>query len=291
MKKYRFNKRVQNSEKNADVTWINPLMPKRFNSTMISLHAYGESVFQPGYKGNAFRIYCWAVEYVYDGVLQISSDGESWRLKAGDVLLLHPHKSYARSTVGETAVVKREIMLNNSPLLSILCNRSVLNGRNVVHCTTPGRVEKYFSCLKELVSSSEPAEDFEMQIGNTVFAIFNELIYQCERSGIYDSFAELFATLDIFSADLSLEKMAAHFNVTKRTLNRIFHKQYRCSPGKYLIVCRMKYAAQLLKSNTLSIKAVGEECGYKSTSFFCSEFKKYYSMTPLEFRERSDFPG
>lgn len=284
MKKYCFTKRVRRGEKNADVTWVNPLAPKRFTSAMLSVHACGESVFQPGYRGTAFSIHCWAVEFVYEGVLQIDSEDGSWRLKAGDVLLLYPHQSYARSSVGEKAVVKKEIMLNNSPLLSILCNRSNLNGRHVVHCTSPDRVKEYFDKLQQLVSSSEPAENFEVQIGNIVFAVFNELIYQCETSGVYHSFAELFSTLDIFSSDLSLEKMAAHFHTSKRTLIRIFHKQYGCSPGKYLISCRMKYAAQLLKNHNLSIRAVAEECGYKSPSFFSAEFKKYFSMTPLEYR-------
>lgn len=286
MRKYRFIKRVQRGEKNADVTWINPLRSKRFNSAMISLHACGESVFQPGYKGSSFPIHCWAVEFVCEGTLQIDCEDETWRLKAGDVLLLYPRRSYARSTVGEHAVAKKEIMLNNSPLLSILCNRSNLNGRNVVHCTNPERVKQYFDQLQELVSSSAPVEELELQIGNTVFAVFNELIYQCETSGVYHSFAELFSTLDIFSSDLSLAKMAEHFHTSKRTLTRIFHRQYGCSPGKYLISCRMKYAVQLLKSRTLSIKEIAEECGYKSTSFFCAEFKKSFSMTPLEYRNQ-----
>ena len=44
------------------------------------------------------------------------------------------------------------------------------------------------------------------------------------------------------------------------------------------------YAAQLLGSNTLSVKNIAEECGYKHTSFFIAEFKKYFRKTPLEYR-------
>ena len=57
------------------------------------------------------------------------------------------------------------------------------------------------------------------------------------------------------------------------------------TPLQYLIFSRMKYASQLLCSNALSIKAVAEECGYRSPSFFSAEFKKYFGKTPLEFRE------
>ena len=91
--------------------------------------------------------------------------------------------------------------------------------------------------------------------------------------------------LDVFQPDLTLERMAEHFKVGKRTLNRMFNRQLNCSPFQYLISARMKYAVQLLRSNTLSIKNIAEECGYKHTSFFIAEFKKYFRKTPLEYRK------
>ena len=79
--------------------------------------------------------------------------------------------------------------------------------------------------------------------------------------------------------------MADHFKTGKRTLNRMFKKQLNCSPCRYLIRARMKYASQLLRSNTLSVKNIAEECGYTNTSFFIAKFKQYFSRTPLEYRK------
>ena len=40
-----------------------------------------------------------------------------------------------------------------------------------------------------------------------------------------------------------------------------------------------------LRSNTLSIKNIAEECGYRNTSFFITKFKQYFNRTPLEYRK------
>jgi len=40
-----------------------------------------------------------------------------------------------------------------------------------------------------------------------------------------------------------------------------------------------------LRSNTLSVKNIAEECGYTNTSFFIAKFKQYFNRTPLEYRK------
>jgi AraC-like DNA-binding protein len=53
---------------------------------------------------------------------------------------------------------------------------------------------------------------------------------------------------------------------------------------------RMQYALQLLSSNSMQIKNIEEECGYRSTSFFIKEFKKYFNETPRNYRiSKTDF--
>ena len=176
-------------------------------------------------------------------------------------------------------------MLNNSPLISILCNRSDLNGREVIRCSDPAAVEAYFDRIRQAVTSPDEDGKQERTLSNTIFALFTEIIAQCGSASVYTSFDDQLKQLDVFQPDLTLERMAEHFKVGKRTLNRMFNRQLNCSPFQYLISARMKYATQLLRSNTLSIKNVAEECGYNHPSFFIAEFKKYFNRTPLEYRK------
>ena len=277
--------RKRKRKSNEDVTWINAVRMPYYNPTLISLYSYGESQLNPGYKGNAYPMAYWGVEYICSGELLIIRDDTTLHLKAGDLLILYPGMRYMRVNSGTVPVKKKEIMLNNSPLISILCNRSDLKGREVIHCSNPQEVERYFDTVQKLVSMPRSDVDLEQALPNTVFALFTEIITRCKEKSIYTSFDDQLKNLDVFSPDLTLEKIAEHFSVGTRTLNRMFNKHLNCSPFQYLISARMRYAAQLLSSNTLSIREVAEECGYKSASFFIAEFKKYFQKTPLEYRK------
>ena len=282
--------RKRKKKSNEDVTWINAVRMPYYNPTLISLYSYGESLLNPGYKGNAYPMTYWGVEYICAGELSIIRDDTVLHLKEGDLLILYPGMRYMRMNSGTVPVKKKEIMLNNSPLISILCNRSDLKGREVIHCSNPEKVEKFFDTVQRLVSSSDKTVDLEQELPNTVFALFTEIIIKCKEKSIYNSFDDQLKNLDVFSPDLTLEKIAEHFSVGTRTLNRMFNKHLNCSPFQYLIAARMRYAAQLLSSNTLSIREVAEECGYKSASFFIAEFKKYFQKTPLEYRHSPLLP-
>ena len=268
-----------------DVTWINADRMPYYNSAMISLYASGESVLQPGYSYRPQRMVYWALEYICEGEFVITRDENRFRLSAGDLLILYPGCEYSRANPGNVQVKKKEIMLNNSPMLSILCNRSDLNGRDMLRCSDPATVEAYFDRIRELVVHSEEDGNSGRVLQNTIFALFTEIIAQCGEKSVYNSFEDQLKQLNVFSPDLTLERMADHFKVSIRTLNRMFNRQLNCSPFQYLISARMKYATQLLRSNTLSIKNVAEECGYKNSSFFIAEFKKYFRATPLEYRK------
>jgi len=268
-----------------DEIWLNTNRMPYYNSAMISLYASGESVFNHGYKSNSLPQVYWAVTYVCGGEYLVSRDENRYRLTAGDLLILHPGFHYSRENQGNTPVKNKELMLNNSPLISILCNRSDLNGREVVRCSDPAAVEAYFDRIRQAVTVPDDSGKLERFLSNTIFALFTEIIAQCGSASVYTSFDDQLKQLDVFQPDLTLERMAEHFKVSIRTLNRMFNRQLNCSPFQYLISARMKYAAQLLRSNTLSIKNVAEECGYNHPSFFIAEFKKYFRATPLEYRK------
>ena len=282
---WKFICRKRKQKYSEDVTWLNTDRMPYYNSATIKLYASGESVLEPGYRLKSSPMVYWAVEYVCEGEFLVTQGENRYRLTAGDLLILHPRGKYSRANPGNVPVKKKELMLNNSPLISILCNRSDLNGREVLRCSDPAAVETYFDRIRQAVTSPDENGKLERELTNMIFALFTEIIAQCGSSSVYTSFDDQLKQLDVFQPDLTLDRMAEHFKVSIRTLNRMFNRQLNCSPYQYLISARMKYAAQLLSSNTLSVKNIAEECGYKHTSFFIAEFKKYFRKTPLEYRK------
>jgi len=46
-------------------------------------------------------------------------------------------------------------------------------------------------------------------------------------------------------------------------------------------------ASLLLKNTDKTITQISSECGYSTSSWFISEFKKKFSLTPKDFRYKS----
>ena len=281
--KPRFLCRKRNLKYLKDVTWINIDRMPSYGSNAISIYACGNSLVSPGHKWKPRSMSYFSLEYICEGNLTFVTQEGNFLLKPGDLLILYPRKIYQELNHGPSPVKKRELLLNSSSLLSILCSHSELNGREVVHCSDPAVIEEYFKKFELLTSSPISQRTLLQEIPNTVFSLFTELIAQCRESNTSITFENQLKELDVFSPNLTLDHMADHFKVSKCTLNRMFMKQLHLTPFQYIIAMRMRYAVQLLRSNSLLVKDIAEECGYRNTSFFIAEFKKYFKMPPLQY--------
>lgn len=88
-----------------------------------------------------------------------------------------------------------------------------------------------------------------------------------------------------FSNDINLNAIADHLNYSPSYLTKIFFNVYGCTPSKYLNNLRMNHAQHLLKHEPgLSVKQIGEICGYHDQGYFSRAFKKHTGKSPLEFR-------
>lgn len=83
----------------------------------------------------------------------------------------------------------------------------------------------------------------------------------------------------------TVTEMAQRLNISIRTLNRIFHKQFGITPIDMVIRERMAAAHAMLEETDTTVAAVARELGYESTTSFCRLFKKYTGKAPRECRE------
>lgn len=64
---------------------------------------------------------------------------------------------------------------------------------------------------------------------------------------------------------------------------RMFKNHFGISFGKYLGIVRLKIAKELLEKETVSSAAM--KCGFSNISFFSTEFKKLYDMSPMQYKK------
>ncbi len=87
-----------------------------------------------------------------------------------------------------------------------------------------------------------------------------------------------------FSEDMSLEELAKIANITPQYLCKVFKELIDMRPFEYIARKRIQESKKLLISSSISITDICKIVGYKDSSYFCSIFKKFESISPSEFR-------
>ena len=66
---------------------------------------------------------------------------------------------------------------------------------------------------------------------------------------------------------------------------RLFKSTYGKTPINVLIDLRMERASDLIVNTNIPITDIAESCGYSSVSYFITEYKKHFGITPLKQRK------
>lgn len=85
----------------------------------------------------------------------------------------------------------------------------------------------------------------------------------------------------------SLEDTAAHFNLNKDYLGKLFKKEMGQTFSNYLNGVRIEEAKRLLRETPETVTAIAFEVGYESLDTFQKSFKRVTGTTPSQYRGRS----
>jgi len=89
-----------------------------------------------------------------------------------------------------------------------------------------------------------------------------------------------------YMEDLYLDHMAEVFGTTPKYFSNYFKKTFGVTFVDYLSKVRLAHARELLRNTTLTVAEVGERVGYLNASTFATTFKKYYGISPSDFRKQ-----
>lgn len=87
------------------------------------------------------------------------------------------------------------------------------------------------------------------------------------------------------NADLSLGQVAEYVGLNEKYFTSKFSKETGESFMNYLTGLRMQKAKELLKTTTFKIYEIAEMVGYRNVESFNRVFKKYYGISPLQYRK------
>lgn len=130
------------------------------------------------------------------------------------------------------------------------------------------------SCLSKLIIKISNCFIINDQKNNPICDT-NQLVEQAKQY-IYNHYME----------PISLSLIADKLSVTSAYLSNLFHQVEGKSYIKFLTQVRLKHAENLLKNENMNLETVTKKVGYLSVKHFSSVFKKYYQISPGEYRKR-----
>lgn len=90
-----------------------------------------------------------------------------------------------------------------------------------------------------------------------------------------------------FRDNLTLERISEEAGMSKFHFHRLFKDKTGETPLHYINRIKLEYAAHFLKIYPhLKLIEASIECGYSSPSVFSREFKRYYNISPIDYKKR-----
>ena len=97
--------------------------------------------------------------------------------------------------------------------------------------------------------------------------------------------------VDNLDGQINVSYVADALGVSREHISRVFQAYLGITPHNYIEKERIYAACRLLRDSTLSIKQVGDRCGFGSPSQFGRVFKRLTKETPGNYRYKTIVPG
>ena len=141
--------------------------------------------------------------------------------------------------------------------------------------------------VKDLQKKDTPAMTVEMHLQE----LFTRLYHTGSKilSGTYSNREEIVSGVpDLlekkYYAELSLESIAAEYNISISYLAHIFKEITGMSVMRCLLLIRVREAQRYLRQTNLQIREIAEKCGFNDVSNFGRTFRKETSCAPRQYR-------
>ena len=170
-------------------------------------------------------------------------------------------------------------------------NRTSIIDSNVATCKENSKIPCIILNMCDISKNYNPSNSDDILLLNELCSLLYELIREFPKPFEYKD-KEIHKYIQdainfINSNDMNsitVNDIAEHVNLSRSYLYKMFMKNLKVSPQKYLINLRMYKATLLLKNTRIPIGEVASKVGYSDSLLFSKTFSKYFSMSPLNYR-------
>jgi len=158
-----------------------------------------------------------------------------------------------------------------------------------------GKIEQCFEHIAQTIQNALP-EAVQTRLQLLINQLFLELLELLQKKNIplNSHLASAHRSVEMFLDALpnhldypwTLEEMAHHCNLGRTRFSHYCRKITNLSPLEFLMKCRLRKAQTLLRQTpSQSITQIALACGFESSHYFATAFKKAFNLTPSQFRQ------
>ena len=231
-------------------------------------------------------------------------------MKKGDICIIAPKTEHAVSAFSDDCILINIILRVSTfekAFFGVLSENDILSDffmRTLYHSKThpylyfrTGDDQELFDYVlyayQEFLGNHQYKERFLNNIISAFFIILlrnhgsDVIVPEIDTEGNDENVIFILKYMQENYSTVTLSSLAEFFNYSERQIQRIIKKSTGISFSENIQKLKMKHAAQLLMDPDRSVSAVAEDLGYSDVGNFRHIFKKYYGMSPAEYRSRT----
>lgn len=248
------------------------------------------------------------IAYVLDGEAMLTFENESRELEKGSFCIIAPYTKHDVQPIGEALVIAFLVrkstfdsafhnILKNDDVLSAFFNNCLYSSVKNYLLFITEQTEKIQGIIKNIMIESVSCRPYSNEVCNCYLSILMAEIMRIHREvfSYYNPGKTKTANIPI---TLILAYIKNNYqNVTLKSVAEFFNYDANYL-GKQIKICTNMYyndivnnykisqAESLLKYTEYPLSYIGEIVGFHNYDHFCRTFKKYYNMTPGQYRKQ-----
>ena len=224
------------------------------------------------------------IEYIIDGFGVLETDGNQYELHGGDTYFLYKGKAHSYYCKKDQNWTKLWIVVDG-PLVDALLTAYLSAAPNTLHGFD---IQSYMENALQYVRNKEM--DYS-ELVNQIALIVHKILISADRfqQKKTDEFHETIKRHidETLLLPFKLEEIAEKFHYSKNHIINVFKEHYGVTPYRYYEYQRMLVAKNLLLNTSLSVSEISDRLHFDTPQYFSKCFKKYFGITPLGERSRT----
>ena len=259
----------------------------------VNLNYFGQEQCEPGFSFGPFRRTCYLLHFIRSGKGRLIKEDKTYSINSGQVFLIFPGEETIYQADEEQPWLYAWVGFQGILVEDMMRRAGFTPDSPVVTCRN---MDAMMVTMDALLAAKDLVYTNELLRLGYLYQLIALLTQNNDQSETKSAAAEDMDSLYVRAAvnmlinpanpQIKVSDVASAIGISRGYLSIIFKKTMKVSPQEFQLNFRMEKAGNLLRSTPLSVSAVAEELGYTDVLSFSKSFRRYFGMSPTDFREQ-----